>query len=95
MLNGAKNWITNSPIADVCLVWAKTSTDNKVLFSKPSTRPCCGVPWQVRGFLVERGMEDLRHVWKHLTDNRKCQRASPLRRSRASFLFGHLPRSWS
>lgn len=30
VLSGAKNWITNSPIADVCLVWAKTSTDGKV-----------------------------------------------------------------
>jgi glutaryl-CoA dehydrogenase len=30
VLSGAKNWITNSPIADVCLVWAKTDTDGKV-----------------------------------------------------------------
>uniref|UniRef100_A0A7S2BBL4 glutaryl-CoA dehydrogenase (ETF) n=1 Tax=Alexandrium andersonii TaxID=327968 RepID=A0A7S2BBL4_9DINO len=30
LLSGAKNWITNSPIADICIVWAKTSTDNKV-----------------------------------------------------------------
>jgi len=30
VLSGAKNWITNSPIADVCLVWAKTNTDGKV-----------------------------------------------------------------
>mmetsp|Transcript_44205 Transcript_44205/g.126164 ORF Transcript_44205/g.126164 Transcript_44205/m.126164 type:complete len:466 (+) Transcript_44205:52-1449(+) len=30
LLSGAKNWITNSPIADICVVWAKTSTDNKV-----------------------------------------------------------------
>lgn len=30
VLSGAKNWITNSPIADICLVWAKTSTDGKV-----------------------------------------------------------------
>merc|ERR550525_312592 len=30
LLSGAKNWITNSPIADICLVWAKTSTDGKV-----------------------------------------------------------------
>lgn len=30
VLNGAKNWITNSPIADVAVVWAKTDTDNKV-----------------------------------------------------------------
>merc|ERR550514_299203 len=30
VLSGAKNWITNSPIADICLVWAKTDTDGKV-----------------------------------------------------------------
>merc|ERR1719253_1908943 len=30
VLNGAKNWITNSPIADVAVVWAKTDTDGKV-----------------------------------------------------------------
>eukprot|EP00931_Biecheleriopsis_adriatica_P085372 TRINITY_DN5976_c0_g1_i1.p1 TRINITY_DN5976_c0_g1~~TRINITY_DN5976_c0_g1_i1.p1 ORF type:complete len:483 (+),score=115.33 TRINITY_DN5976_c0_g1_i1:71-1450(+) len=30
VLSGAKNWITNSPIADLCLVWAKTDTDGKV-----------------------------------------------------------------
>eukprot|EP00416_Gambierdiscus_australes_P022133 CAMPEP_0171065414 /NCGR_PEP_ID=MMETSP0766_2-20121228/6830_1 /TAXON_ID=439317 /ORGANISM="Gambierdiscus australes, Strain CAWD 149" /LENGTH=461 /DNA_ID=CAMNT_0011521513 /DNA_START=48 /DNA_END=1433 /DNA_ORIENTATION=+ len=30
LLSGAKNWITNSPTADVFIVWAKTSTDSKV-----------------------------------------------------------------
>lgn len=30
LLSGAKNWITNSPIADIGIVWAKTSTDGKV-----------------------------------------------------------------
>jgi glutaryl-CoA dehydrogenase len=30
VLHGAKNWITNSPICDVAVVWAKTSTDGKV-----------------------------------------------------------------
>jgi glutaryl-CoA dehydrogenase len=40
VLNGAKMWITNAPIADVCLVWAKLDGD-------------------IRGFLVERGMEGL------------------------------------
>jgi len=28
-LNGAKNWITNAPIADIAVVWAKTE-DNKI-----------------------------------------------------------------
>ncbi len=27
VLNGTKTWITNSPIADVCVVWAKDETD--------------------------------------------------------------------
>lgn len=42
-LNGAKMWITNSPIADVAVVWAKakeTKDDEPV----------------IRGFLVEKGM---------------------------------------
>ncbi|KAI9295446.1 acyl-CoA dehydrogenase NM domain-like protein [Neoconidiobolus thromboides FSU 785] len=30
VLNGAKNWITNSPIADVFVVWAKDTSDNKI-----------------------------------------------------------------
>ena len=39
VLNGAKMWITNSPIADVAVVWAKLEEDN---------------PKAIRGFLVER-----------------------------------------
>ncbi|TMT81807.1 acyl-CoA dehydrogenase [Haloterrigena sp. H1] len=38
LLNGSKTWITNSPIADVAVVWARDQTD-------PDT--------PVRGFLVE------------------------------------------
>lgn len=43
-LNGAKMWITNSPIADVAVVWAKakeSKDDNSV----------------IRGFLLEKGMK--------------------------------------
>ena len=29
-LSGAKMWITNSPIADVCVVWAKTEPDDTI-----------------------------------------------------------------
>lgn len=29
ILNGSKTWITNSPIADICIVWAKTE-DKKI-----------------------------------------------------------------
>jgi glutaryl-CoA dehydrogenase len=39
VLNGAKMWITNSPIADVAVVWAKLEEDN---------------PKAIRGFLVVR-----------------------------------------
>jgi len=46
VLNGAKMWITNSPIADVAVVWAKVKDAPKEN----------GV---IRGFLVERGAEGL------------------------------------
>jgi glutaryl-CoA dehydrogenase len=44
ILNGAKMWITNSPIADLAVVWAKAkeSKDDKPV---------------IRGFLVEKGMK--------------------------------------
>ncbi|MGQ0742318.1 MAG: acyl-CoA dehydrogenase [Alphaproteobacteria bacterium] len=38
-LSGAKSWITNSPIADVAVVWAKLADDNGA----------------IRGFVIERG----------------------------------------
>jgi len=44
VLSGQKFWITNSPLADVALVWAKT-------LDHGSDTPV------VRGFLVERGMK--------------------------------------
>lgn len=43
-LNGAKMWITNSPIADVAVVWAKAKENAKDK----------GV---IRGFLIEKGMK--------------------------------------
>ena len=39
-LNGAKMWITNSPIADLAVVWAKSAAHGDA----------------IRGFIVERGM---------------------------------------
>ena len=39
-LNGAKMWITNSPIADLAVVWAKSAVHGDA----------------IRGFVVERGM---------------------------------------
>lgn len=44
ILNGAKMWITNSPIADVAVVWAKAKEDKSEE----------GI---IRGFLVEKGMD--------------------------------------
>lgn len=40
ILNGSKTWITNSPIADLAIVWAKDISDGG----------------QIKGFIVERGM---------------------------------------
>jgi len=42
VLSGSKTWITNSPIADVALVWARADADNGA----------------VRGFLVDRAAVD-------------------------------------
>lgn len=43
LLSGAKNWITNSPIADIFIIWAKSDThDNKI-----------------KGFILEKGMKGL------------------------------------
>ncbi|CEG81012.1 Putative Glutaryl-CoA dehydrogenase [Rhizopus microsporus] len=43
VLNGSKTWITNSPIADVMVVWAKNLDEGGA----------------IRGFLLERGMPGL------------------------------------
>lgn len=42
-ISGAKNWITNSPIADVLVVWAKSDAHDG----------------KIRGFILERGMAGL------------------------------------
>src|ERR671916_1677872 len=42
-LTGAKTWISNSPIADVFVVWAKSEAHDN----------------QIRGFVLEKGMEGL------------------------------------
>ncbi|CAO3623433.1 unnamed protein product [Cunninghamella blakesleeana] len=43
VLNGSKTWITNSPIADVMIVWAKNLDEDGA----------------IRGFILERGMKGL------------------------------------
>ncbi|KAJ8305320.1 hypothetical protein KUTeg_015865 [Tegillarca granosa] len=42
-LNGTKSWITNSPIADVFIVWGKSEAHNN----------------QIKGFILEKGMKGL------------------------------------
>lgn len=46
ILNGSKMWITNSPVADIAVIWAKAYTNNK--------KEKQGV---IRGFIVERSMK--------------------------------------
>ncbi|MDO8280491.1 MAG: acyl-CoA dehydrogenase family protein, partial [Burkholderiaceae bacterium] len=49
ILKGAKMWITNAPIADVFVVWAKLADpDGKV-----------GGQGSIRGFILEKGMKGL------------------------------------
>merc|ERR1712113_595885 len=43
ILNGSKNWITNSPIADVFVVWARNEAEGG----------------RLRGFILEKGMNGL------------------------------------
>jgi len=43
ILNGSKNWITNSPIADVFVVWARNESEGG----------------RLRGFILEKGMKGL------------------------------------
>ncbi len=47
ILHGSKMWITNSPIADVFIVWAKAYGDPN------------GSDGTIRGFVLERGMDGL------------------------------------
>jgi len=42
-LSGAKNWITNSPIADVFIIWAKSDAHDG----------------KIKGFILEKGMKGL------------------------------------
>ena len=43
ILNGSKMWITNSPIADVFVVWAKDTSDDD----------------KIKGFILDKGMQGL------------------------------------
>lgn len=43
ILNGSKTWISNSPVADVFVIWAKSEAHDN----------------QIRGFVLEKGMQGL------------------------------------
>jgi glutaryl-CoA dehydrogenase len=60
VLNGAKMWITNAPLADVAVVWAKAKERR-------------GDEGVIRGFLVERGFEGFSTPTTH---NKMSLRAS-------------------
>jgi len=47
VLNGAKNWITNSPVADVFVVWAKVYGDKEI------------PDGTIKGFILEKEMKGL------------------------------------
>ena len=49
LLSGSKMWITNAPIADVFIVWART-------VDEPGSSSAGGA---IRGFILERGMPGL------------------------------------
>lgn len=46
-LSGSKNWITNSPIADIFIVWAKVFGDSDI------------PDGTIKGFILEKGMKGL------------------------------------
>lgn len=60
IMNGAKMWITNSPIADIAIVWAKARLHK-------DDEPV------IRGFIVEKGMKGFAAPYTH---NKMSLRAS-------------------
>lgn len=60
IMNGAKMWITNSPVADIAIVWAKAKEHKD---DKPA----------IRGFIVEKGMKGFSAP---VTHNKMSLRAS-------------------
>lgn len=60
IVNGAKMWITNSPVADLAVVWAKAKEEP-------------GEEGVIRGFLMERGMKGFSTPTTH---NKMSLRAS-------------------
>src|SRR5690606_33121551 len=56
ILQGNKMWITNSPIADVFVVWAKLSAEDG---GKSGTAQAAVPGGEIRGFILEKGMKGL------------------------------------
>ncbi len=58
ILQGNKMWITNSPIADVFVVWAKLSAEDGGK-SNLAHNAVLGGDGEIRGFILEKGMKGL------------------------------------
>ncbi len=58
ILHGNKMWITNSPIADVFVVWAKLSAEDGGR-SDPAPAAVPGGEGDICGFILEKGMKGL------------------------------------
>jgi glutaryl-CoA dehydrogenase len=56
ILQGNKMWITNSPIADVFVVWAKLSAEDG---GKSNPAQATGDGGEIHGFILEKGMKGL------------------------------------
>jgi glutaryl-CoA dehydrogenase len=59
ILHGNKMWITNSPIADVFVVWAKAFSAEDGGRSNPAHAAVPGGEGEIRGFILEKGMKGL------------------------------------
>lgn len=69
VLSGSKTWITNSPIADVFVIWAKVrrgrrkkatpSYSSSSSHAFPPPHPTQDDEGVIRGFVLERGMRGL------------------------------------
>jgi len=59
ILQGNKMWITNSPIADVFVVWAKTFSAEDGGKSNSAQAAVLGGDDEIHGFILEKGMKGL------------------------------------
>src|SRR5688500_7553620 len=59
ILQGSKMWITNSPIADVFIVWAKISSAGDGGRSNSAQAAVPGGDDEIHGFILDKGMKGL------------------------------------